>query len=210
MPQGLNGLTDDSFRSLILDAGAVYFNVDLDALEAGMDMETAIENAIENAIPIGATRGGATFNAGRELREIEADGQLGATKGLIRRTAVRPALTVNLLEQTPDNLRRQFPGAVVETAGAFQRITGGPITGETYVDNVALVTTYGEEGNFIVLVVENALVLESPDFSTEDKNEVATEVQFVGCFSGVGASEPWRVYVPPAGSGDGEGEGESE
>src|SRR5690606_5909090 len=137
------------------------------------------------------------FNANRTLREIEADGQLGPTRGLMRRTEVRPALTVNLLEQTADNLRRQFPGAVVETAGAFERITGGPITGQTYVDNVALVTTYGEQGQYIVLVVENALVLESPDFATEDKNEVATEVTFVGCFSGVGAAEPWKVYVPP-------------
>lgn len=196
MPQGLSGLTDDTFRSLILDAGAAYFNIDLTALSASSVAETAIQNAIATAIPLGATRGGAVFNAGRELREIEADGQLGPTKGLMRRTAVRPTLTVNLLEQTNENLRRQFPGAVVTAAGAFDLITGGPITAGTYVDNVALITTYGEEGQFIVLVVENALVLESPDFATEDKNEVATEVEFVGCFSGVGAAEPWRVYVP--------------
>lgn len=198
MPQGLSGLSDQTFESLILDAGAAYFNIDLTALEnAGSDMETAIENAIANAIPLGATRGGASFTTGRELREVEADGQLGPTKGLMRRTAVRPALTVNLLEQTIDNLKRQFPGAVVSEAGAFAKITGGPITGDTYVDNVALITTYGEEGKFIVLVVENALVLESPEFATEDKSEVATEVTFVGCFSGVGAAEPWKVYVPP-------------
>lgn len=208
MPQGLNGLTDDTFRSLILDAGAAYANIDLDALESGVDMATAIENAITDAIPLGATRGGATFNAARELREIEADGQLGPTRGLIRRTEVRPTLTVNLLEQTPQNLRLQFPGAVVSEAGAFQKITGGPITNDTYVDNVALVTTYGAQGQFIVLVVENALVLESPDFSTEDKDEVVTEVEFVGCFSGVNADEPWRVYLPPAGEGNGEGETE--
>lgn len=200
MPQGLNGLSDDTFRSLILDAGAVYFNINLTALEAGATVEAAVQSAIAAAIPVGATRGGATFNANRTLREIEADGQLGPTRGLMRRTEVRPTLTVNLLEQTVDNLRRQFPGAVVARAGAFEKITGGPITGSTYVDNVALVTTYGEEGQFIVLVVENALVLESPDFQTEDKNEVATEVEFVGCFSGVGAAEPWRVYLPPAAS----------
>lgn len=200
MPQGLHGLTDDTFRSLILDAGAVYFNIDLTALEAAASFEDAVENAIATAVPIGATRGGATFNANRELREIEADGQLGATRGLVRRTNVRPTLTVNLLEQTLDNLRRQFPGAVVETAGVWERITGGAITDSTYVTNVALVTTYGEEGQFIVIVVENALVMESPDFTTEDKNEVATAVTFVGCFSGVNASEPWRVYVPPTAS----------
>lgn len=202
MPQGLSGITDESFRSLILDAGAVYFNIDTTALESGAayTFEDAVENAIASAIPIGATRGGAVFNANRELREIEADGQLGPTRGLIRRTTVRPTLTVTLLEQTIDNLRRQFPGAVVEAAGLWSRITGGPITDSTYVDNVALVTTYGEEGQFIVMVVENALVMESPDFTTEDKNEVATEVAFVGCFDGVNAAEPWRVYLPPASS----------
>jgi len=206
MPQGISGLSDGTFRSLVLDAGAAYINIDLDALEAATDMSDGIETAIATATPLGATRGGATFNVGRELREIEADGQLGPTRGLIRRTEVRPTLAVNLLEQTIDNLRQQFPGAIVEDAGAFARITGGPITPETHVDNVALVTTYGEEGQFIVLVVENALVIESPDFATEDKNELATEVTFVGCFSGVGADEPWRVYLPPAGEGEGEGE----
>lgn len=197
MPQGLHGLTDDTFRSLILDAGAAYANIDLEALEAGEDIATAVETAIATAIPLGATRGGASFNVNRTLRQIEADGQLGPTKGLIRREEVAPELTVNLLEQTLANLQRQFPGAVVEEAGPFQRITGGPITSDTYVENVALITTYGEEGKFIVLVVENALVMEAPEFATEDRNEVATEVTFVGTFAGVNAPEPWRVYLPP-------------
>ena len=200
MPQGLNGLTDQTFESLILDAGAVYQNIDITALEAGPDIETAVENAIANAIPLGATRGGASFTAGRTLREIEADGQLGPTRGLIRRTEVRAALTVTLLEQTIQNLRTQFAGAVVESAGAFERITGGPITNAAYLNNVALITTYGEEGKFIVLVVQNCLVLESPEFATEDKNEVATEVTFNACFAGAGAAEPWAAYVPPAAS----------
>lgn len=200
MPQGLNGLSDQTFESLILDTGAAYAGIDISALEAGADFETAVENAIASAIPLGATRGGASFTTGRTLREIEADGQLGPTKGLMRRTEVRPALTVNLLEQTIDNIKRQFPGAVDTAAGVWRKVTGGPITADTYIDNVALVTTYGEEGKYIVLVVENALVMESPAFETEDKNEVATEVTFVGCFSGVGAAEPWRVYLPPASS----------
>lgn len=200
MPQGLNGLTDQTFESLILDAGALYEGIDITALEAGGNVKTSVENAIANARPLGATRGGASFTAGRTLREIEADGQLGPTMGLIRRTEVRAALTVTLLEQTIDNLRLQFAGAVVEPKGPFERITGGPITNDTYIDNVALVTTYGEEGKFIVLVVENCLVLESPEFATEDKNEVATEVTFNACFSGANAGEPWAAYVPPAAS----------
>lgn len=200
MPQGLSGLSDQTFETLVLDAGACYFNINLTALEAGGNFTTAVQNAIASAIPVGATRGGASFNVNRELRQIEADGQLGPTKGLLRRTNVAPVLTVTLLEQSIENIRRQFPGVVVSTAGAWARVTGGPITGETYLDNVALITTYGEEGKFIVLVVENALVLESPDFQTADKDEVATEVGFAGCFSGVNAQEPWRIYLPPAAS----------
>ena len=194
--QGLSGLTDQTFESLVLDAGAVFFDIDLDALEQGGDVQTCVENAIADAIPLGATRGGSSFNVNRTLRQIEADGQLGPTKNLIRREEVAPELAVTLLEQTPENFRRQFPGAVVEAKGPFDRITGGPITPEAYAGNVALVTTYGEEGQFIVLVVENPLALESPDFTTEDKNEVATSVTFVGTFAGVNAREPWRVYVP--------------
>src|SRR5690606_19302736 len=126
--QGLNGLSDQTFEHLVLDAGAAFFNIDITALESGGDMETAIENAIANAIPAGATRGGSVFTTGRTLREVEADGQLGPTKGLLRRTEVRPALTINFLEQTIDNIKRQFPGAVDSAAGVWRKITGGPIT----------------------------------------------------------------------------------
>lgn len=202
MPQGLNGLSDQTFEHLVLDAGAAYFNIDITALENGGagDFKTAVENAIANAIPAGATRGGSVFTTGRTLREVEADGQLGPTKGLLRRTEVRPALTINFLEQTIDNIKRQFPGAVDSAAGVWRKITGGPITPETYIDNVALITTYGEEGAYAVFVVHNALVLESPEFATEDKNEVATEATFIGCFSGANSAEPWAVYLPPASS----------
>jgi hypothetical protein len=197
MPQGLSGLNANTASNLILDAGAVYFNINLEALDfsGSGSFETSIANAIAGATPVGATRGGAVFNANRELREIEADGQLGATKGLIRRTNIRPTLTVNLLEQSLENLQRQFPGAVVEDAGLFDKLVGGPITNETYIDNVALITTYGEEGRYIVVVVKNALVMASPDFTTEDKNEVSTSVEFVGTF-GFDGEEPWAVYLP--------------
>lgn len=207
MPQGLSGLTDATFQNLILDAGAVYFNIDIDELEEATadDFEDAVAEAIADAVPVGATRGGARFNRGLTLREIEADGKLGPTKGLNRRTEVRPVIEVTLLEQTIENIQRQFPGAVVETAGLWEKITGGPIVDDTYIDNVALITTFGEEGRLIVMVVFNALVMESPDFQTEDKNEVATTVAFMGNFAGANAGEPWAIYHPGEIEEEGEG-----
>ena len=202
MPQGLNGLTDASINSMIFDAGAVYFNINLTALEDGVantTFDAAVAAAIASAIPVGATRGGNSWTRGLTLRQVEADGQLGDTKGMHRRQTVRPALSVTLLEQTLGNIKRQFPGAVDAAAGVWRKITGGPIVSADYITNVALVTTYGSEGKYIVLVVKNALVMESPEFGTEHNNEVATSVTFVGCFSSAtNQEEPWAVYLPPA------------
>lgn len=197
--QGRSGVTADTPSRLIFDAGEAYFNLDLTALEA-----TGLDGALTDAIKVGATRGGSTFNPNRSIRQMEADGLLGPTRGMHRRESVAPVLTINFLEMTVENLLKAFAGATAENVGTtpddYALITGGPILDTSYIDNVALLATYtGTPGKPVLIVVENALALNAPDFTTADQDEVVLAVPFAGTFSPSDyTAEPWRIYHPTA------------
>lgn len=89
-----SGLSGDTAKRILVDAGAVYLNY-------GLPGERLL----------GATRGGNEFNPGRTLKDVEVDGVKGSTKGLRRVTEVRPQLTCNLIELSLDNLVKAIAGA---------------------------------------------------------------------------------------------------
>lgn len=197
--QGLSGLSALTPSRLVLDAGQAWFNIDVDALRE--NTTDPIDAATTNAIPLGATRGGATFNPNRTLRQVEVAGALGPVKGLRRREEVRPSLTVTFIEITPQNLLQAIAGASasVSQSGLYREIRGGPIRDEHYIPNVALLTTYAGTTRPLVIVLFNALVEESPDIATNDKDEVAIEVTFVGHFDPENLDEePWAIFHPQA------------
>lgn len=195
MDQGISGVSADTPKRFILDAGQLYANVDLTALEG--TSADPVADAVAAAIHLGATKGGAQFNPNRTMRQIEVDGQLGDTLGFNRRQSIKPVLTANLVEMTVDNMKRMIAGAVSETKGAFTKITGGPVKSENYLTNVVLFATYSGSSRPVVIGVENALVMEAPDFSTEDDNEVAAAFNFSGHFNpATPYKEPWFIYHP--------------
>lgn len=196
MAQGRTGLSADTADRLILDAGELYANIDISDLES--DGVTA---ALSAGVSLGATRGGSTFAPGRSLRDIEADGKLGPMKGFIRRQNVAPVLTVNLLEMTPDNLIKAIAGAsgtdTTGTTDQFQKIVGGEIGDSDYLTNVALLATYSGTTNPLIVVVENAIVMEAPELGTVDEDEMVISVSFAGTFDPASPSdEPWAIYHP--------------
>lgn len=196
MSQGRSGINANTKDRFVLDAGEVFLNLDLTALVNGSASDP-IADAIASATSLGATRGGNSFTPGRTLREIQADGKLGPVKGFKRRQAVEPTLTTNLIEMTVENLKTAIAGATATVDGLFNRIDGGEILDASYIDNVAIVTTFTGETQPIVLGVKNALVLEAPEFATNDEDEVVMAVTFAGHFSGATATdEPWFIYHP--------------
>jgi hypothetical protein len=80
MAQGASAVTTNTASRLVIDAGVVYYNVDVASLEDGT-ASTPVADAKASGTLLGATRGGNVFTAGRTMREMEADGKLGPTKG---------------------------------------------------------------------------------------------------------------------------------
>ena len=213
--QGRAGVSGLTARRLVFDAGQLYLNIDLTALETPLDEEYimgffgagqafhigprfVLDDVLEHAIALGATRGGASFNPGRSLREIEADGSLGPIYGMRRRESIEPVITATLLEISRANLAAAITGATDEaTLSGLRKISGGPVVDESFIDNVALIATYSGSYKPIVLVVENALVAEMSEVALEHQDEAALQVTFAGHFDpGNPAQEPWIIYHP--------------
>lgn len=199
MPQGMSGVSANTAPNMLLDAGAVYLNIDIAALEDGSASNPFLD-AISgsNCVKLGGTRGGNSFTPGRTIRQMPVDGGVGPIKGFNRRQTSAPTLTCNMLELTPANLINAIAAGVTDTAGSFTKITGGPVLDTSYITNVALVTTI--KGNLelpFLVVLFNALVMESPEFTTADEDEVVLPVTFAAHVT-VDApnTEAWAIYHP--------------
>ena len=200
MPQGFSGIRTETPQNLVLDAGVAYANIDVDELET-----SGWSEAITGAQNLGATRGGASFDLNRQLREIEVNGALGPVDQLIRRQEIRPTLSVTLLEMTADNLLKAVAGGqmveVPDTTPEYERISGGEITSASFLDNIALATRLqgSTDNKPIVFVLYNAMVHTSPPMSAEEQNEMGIECEFVGHFpleSPQDEATVWRIYRP--------------
>ena len=195
MPQGRSGLSALTADNTVLDAGEVWFNIDKAALEAN-DWDAAVIGATR----VGGTRGGNSFSPGRTIREMPVDGVIGPAKGFNRRASSRPALTVNMLELTVENLETAIAGATATTTGGTTNLTkfvGDEVTDGKYINNVAIATTIKGETEPVVILIENALVLEAPEFSFTDEDEMVLTVTFVGhTLSSDPNVEAFAVYHP--------------
>ena len=198
MAQGSSAITASTASRLVIDGGVLYKNIDVTSLEDGT-ATTPVADALASGTLIAATRGGNTFTAGRTMREMEADGKLGPTKGFKRRQSVEATLSTNLLEITPAVLTDIMAGATVTTAGAFEKITGGPVETTDYLDNIALVATHTngtDDTDAVVIVLENVLATEFPEFSFTDEDELVLPVTFGAHFDPASPdTEPYAIYI---------------
>jgi hypothetical protein len=201
MPQGFSGITTNTSKHFLLDAGVAYINIDdssATGLESGVTDPWAAAIAPTTTFSLGATRGGSSFNPGRTLREIPVDGSIGPVKGHIRRQESRPTLTLNLIEITVANLQRALAGNVSSTTGAFTRILGGPIGAGAYFNNVAIATTFtGNPNHPVVILIKDPIVMEAPEISFNDEDETIISVTFTGTvLASTPNTEAWAIYHP--------------
>lgn len=182
MPQGRSGISSSTAPNMFLDAGEVWLNIDIAALEDGSASDPwGAATSASGALKLGGTRGGNEFNPNRVIRQMPVDGAVGPVKGFNRRQSSAPVLTCNILELTPENLTAAIAGGNTDTRGLFERISGGEIEDSDYIGNVALATTLkGNPDHPVVIVVLNALVLEAPTFSMVDEDETVLAVAFTG------------------------------
>jgi len=92
-----HGVSADTQKRLLIDAGAVYLGF------------KSVDNP---GTLLGATRGGNVFELTRTIRRMEADGARGPVKGMRRLEEVVATIRANMMELTAENFRRSIADAI--------------------------------------------------------------------------------------------------
>lgn len=191
-----SGYTQETAKKLLIDSAVAYKNIRLNSADDSFEGEL-----------IGATSGGVSFNIEIELRQVEIDGTSHKqVKGLKIVESANGTIQVNLKELDINAFRDSIKGSVrdasAEEAPAGYRVveTERDITDDMYVDNIGIVGRLSGNNQPIVVIMDNALVSEGVEVSTEDNAEAVFEQtwQAHADYNQVqNGKYPWRVFYPP-------------
>lgn len=168
-PVGLSSRTPERIQ---VNAGLFLENFNCDSITDAAGLKSALATAVSAKTGVlGATRGGGTFVATPEVRELEADGKRYRTKGLTRVDSWDVRLTGTLIEAFQDNFKRTLISADVETSAKVDTLTlRTAIDDSDYIDKLSWVSLMGD-GTYMVIEVYNVVNLDGLTFTFQDKNE---------------------------------------
>jgi len=181
-----HGVTANTDKRIIIDAGAVYW-------KATDDWAVGAAGTL-----LGATRGGSVFEINRTIRRIDPDGAKGPVKGFRRLEEVAATLTVNLLEITEANIQMMIAGSDL-TAHV---ITGEEIDDTHYITNVVLVGTVTDPDlpgvdQPIICLLKNCLADGPFTLGMAPKEEAVIPVVFTAHYLPTDLdAEPWYIEYP--------------
>lgn len=184
------GITKETAERLLLDAGAIYKNLEYDE-ETGEFTGEAL----------GATSGGNEFQVEIEYRDPEIDGKKSRVKGLKFVNTHEAQLVTNLKELTAENIKRAIGPADVDTTDENFDIVTGRTNVETgdYLDNISYVGRLTGSNKPVVIMLHNALSAEGFTMTSEDNNEAIIPITFHAHADFEDAQEgitPYSIYYP--------------
>lgn len=180
-------LTADTYKRLVLDAGAVYKNY-----------------TTAQPVQLGATRGGSTFTIETEQKEMKFDGAKGPVKGDKRIIGVKATMVVNFVEHSTDLLKMVLAGsssAAYPAAPATK--THDEITRELqialtdYLTDLTILAECSGSDDPVVCGIMNALSTGPFEFALADNEETGCVLTMTGHFDPDDLeTEPWFVRFP--------------
>jgi len=167
------GLTADTAKNLVLDSGAFFTN-----FIVGTD---TFESAVTAGKLIGATRGGGSFSAVPEIRQIEADGAKGAVVGLQLIDTWEVKMSATVIEVSEANIERALGAfkSELDVATLYSEIRGtDKFVASEYIKDVTFVGKQSGYSDPIIIQIYNALNTNGLTLTTSDKGESAIEFDF--------------------------------
>lgn len=163
------GITKQTPERLLLDAGAIYKNLQFSDVDGTFEGEA-----------LGATSGGNEFVVEVEQRQPEIDGLKSRVKGMSFVDSHEAHLEVNLKEITAENIKLAIGAADLDASDEnFDIITGRThIKDEDYLENIAYVGRLSKGGKPVVIILKNALSAEGFTLSSEDNDEAIIPITF--------------------------------
>lgn len=175
----ITGLTANTPKNLLLDAGAFFLNYD-----PAKDTPATSQSKL-----IGATQGGGSFSAVPTVRQHEVDGAPANTEGLETIDGWVVTMVANVKEVTITSLKTALGAVKVENT-----ITGGPegyskITGKDkiedsdYSDNITWIGKLKGSEKPVMIVINNALSVNGLNLTVADKNEAVIPITLTGHYT---------------------------
>lgn len=188
------GVTKQTPERMLLDAGAIYKNLEVDETTGQFSGEA-----------MGATSGGNEFVVEIEQRQPEIDGVKSRIKGLKFVNKHEAHLLVNLKELTVENIRNAIGPADIDTSDTnFDIVTGRTtIKDEDYLKNIAYVGRLSGDNRPVVIILHNALSAEGFTMTTEDSNEAVIPITFhahADFEEAQAGITPYKIYWPKTGT----------
>jgi hypothetical protein len=193
IPVPQSGLRAVTPYNLVLDAGIIYKNINMTQLRNGL--ASAYQDAINPANTwvdpngntvapalAGATKGGTAVDVGKKERPVMFDSRRTNVKGLTRTDEIAPFIKTRLLEVGDVQVMNYVLGSINKTAWTnYQELVPSlVITDADYIGNIALVAPVSGSSFPMVVVLENAKVMNPSPFDMKDKDELAVEISFIG------------------------------
>lgn len=193
MGKKFSGVTAETPKHLLLDAGAFYKNYDF----------TKTPDLNATAL-IGATQGGGSFSAVPTVRKIEIDGVKGSAKGTSVIDDWAVTMVINVKEVTAKSLVLAL-GAASSAASTQTGLTGyteikprNEFLDADYADNIVWVGRLsGAPNDPVIIVLKNALSTNGLSLTMADKAEGVIAITLTGHY-GLEDSEtpPFAIYYP--------------
>ena len=180
---GAPGLTSpirsETFQNLQLNAGIFIKDFDYASIADATALKTAIASAITAGTNIlGATRGGGTFTATREIRTPEVDGMRYGFVGSDFVDSADAYLSTTLIEVTAKSIAACLGNATSSTSGKKTTIKmHTAIEGTDYMTNLCWVGDIAD-GRLVLICLFNALNTADFSLTFTDKGEGTLAAEF--------------------------------
>lgn len=190
--QSYSGYTANTANNLLLDAGAFFIDFDIE--------KDTFETAVAEGKLLGATRGGGSFSAVPEIREIEVDGVRGKAKGLQVIDVWEIKMNANVLEVTLKGLASALTSSEIdeESNETYDILSAKNYIELTdYYDNITYVGKISGADDPLIIQIYNAINTTGLTLETEDKSEAVTEMEFDGHYDENDLDHPpFRIFYP--------------
>jgi hypothetical protein len=173
-------LRQNTFKKLILNAGAFVMGFDPSEYTTAAALKTALATALaDDTKRLGATRGGGEFHVAREMRQVEADGGRYRFVGDTFVDSADAYLSTTLLETgNPKVMEAAMGTAEVTTTGAKTLMKmRSRIQDEDYIGDLCWVGDVAD-GGFCVIHLANAFNTTDLTLTFTDKGEATLPVEF--------------------------------
>lgn len=183
-PGNTTALRADTFQKLQLNAGILIKNHDYAGITDSTALKTQIAGIIGGTVTgkgdiIGATRGGGSFTATREMRTPAVDGMRYGFKGSDFVDSVDAYLSTTLVEITPQNVQDLLTAGVTPTTSG--RITTvkmkTAIESTNYLTNICWIGDLAD-GQLVEICLKNAINTANFTFTYTDKGEGTLAAEF--------------------------------